>query len=88
MTSSRKHMWDTLDRLEGRKDSSYEALQRERVRQGYARQITRKQWEDKPDDYKMVKDGQRYMLILDSDGVTRLAPVIVNGMRAPPRRKR
>ena len=32
--SNRKAIWDTLDALEGRKDSSYENLQREKVRQG------------------------------------------------------
>lgn len=32
--TKRKDIWDTLDRLEGRKDSSYEALQKEVKRQG------------------------------------------------------
>lgn len=30
-----KPMWDFLDKVEGRKDSSYNNLQKERVRQGY-----------------------------------------------------
>ena len=32
-----KKMWDTLDEWEGRKESSYENMQKERVRQGYKR---------------------------------------------------
>jgi len=34
----RKTIWDSLDILEGRKDSSYKNLQKERKRQGYKRE--------------------------------------------------
>lgn len=33
--TTRKDIWDTLDRLECRKDSSFGALQKERKRQQY-----------------------------------------------------
>lgn len=33
-----KPMWDWMDKAEGRKDSSHENMQKERVRQGYAKE--------------------------------------------------
>ena len=40
--SSRKSIWAGMDRLEGKKEgSSYKALEKEKVRQGYKKSIDR-----------------------------------------------
>ena len=47
--------------------------------------ITKKEWNNKPKDYKSIIKGQRYMLKWTNSG-TSLVPVKVIGMREPPKR--
>jgi len=43
--------------------------------------ITKKEWQDKPKDYKSVINGQRYVMMMTDKG-TALVPVYVKGMRS------
>jgi len=51
------------------------------------KRISRRQWEGTHKDYKHVTNGQRYILEMGSRG-TRLVPVVVIGMKKPPKTRR
>lgn len=67
--ASRKNIWDALDKMEGKKEgSSLKALNKERVRQGYKKEIAKKMGKkqernnlfETPDEHiKKIMRGER-----------------------------